>query len=247
MTKDFFYRIRFEEAGPDGMVSPVAIINYMQDAATRQSSELGVGGKELACRKEAWIVYRWDLRIKEYPLYGSELRVRTSVRSFDMYNLYRDFIVYDSVTDKEVAEGCSQWLLFDLEHRRLKKIPAEYGKNYGVIPSEEYIRYPKVRVRNFSGYTREFRLEYSDLDANGHGNNSRTVEWLIDSLPADINREWKIEELRCMYKKETVYGKTYGISSGKIQTDGGLVTEHKVSDEAGGTVLLASMKWVKER
>lgn len=52
----------------------------------------------------------------------------------------------------------------------------------------------------------DFHVRRSDIDTNGHVNNARYVEWMIEGIPEDLTQDYQLSELEVIYKKETMYG-----------------------------------------
>src|SRR5919112_616506 len=73
------YRVRFDEAGPDGLVRPSTLLRYAQDVAWRHSEHLGFDRGWYASRGLGWVVRGLELDIREPIPMGHTLRVSTAV------------------------------------------------------------------------------------------------------------------------------------------------------------------------
>ena len=59
------------------------------------------------------------------------------------------------------------------------------------------------RLKNFEDYDYEetFKVRYSDIDSNGHVNNTKYIEWSIETLPKNIVDNYMLEEIKVIFEK----------------------------------------------
>src|SRR5207247_6493647 len=73
------YRVRFDEAGPDGRLRTSGFMRYAQDLAWQHSAELGFGRAWYAERGLTWLVRAAELMIVASPEMGSTVGARTAI------------------------------------------------------------------------------------------------------------------------------------------------------------------------
>ena len=73
------YRIRFDEAGPDGLLRTSGFMRYTQDLAWQHSSGLGFGRAWYAERGLTWLVRAAQLVILHAPEMGTDVSARTEI------------------------------------------------------------------------------------------------------------------------------------------------------------------------
>src|SRR6266567_951777 len=73
------YRVRFDEAGPDGRVRTSALLRYAQDVAWRHSEHLGFDRRWYTRRGRWWVVRSLELAVLAPIPMGRTLRVSTAV------------------------------------------------------------------------------------------------------------------------------------------------------------------------
>src|SRR5215213_9529268 len=73
------YRVRFDEAGPDGRMRSSALLRYAQDVAWRHSEDLGFDRAWYTQRGRWWVVRSVELELKTAVPMGRTLRVATAV------------------------------------------------------------------------------------------------------------------------------------------------------------------------
>ena len=63
---------------------------------------------------------------------------------------------------------------------------------------------------------RPVRVEYADLDVNGHVNNVRYVEWALETMGAEHHTAHEVAEMEIHFRSEAVYGDTVVIRTAQI-------------------------------
>ena len=92
----------------------------------------------------------------------------------------------------------------DLSIRRMAKIPETIMAPYEAASS---LRLPKVARPDKVTATDEWRenhyqVRYFDIDYNGHVNNARYFDWMLDTLDHDFLQKHQIVEIRMNYEHE---------------------------------------------
>ena len=76
------YRVRFDEAGPDGRLRTSGFMRYAQDLAWQHSADLGFGRAWYAERGLTWLVRAAELVISAAPEMGvSVVSVTSTLKS----------------------------------------------------------------------------------------------------------------------------------------------------------------------
>ena len=60
-------------------------------------------------------------------------------------------------------------------------------------------------------------VTYGDLDMNGHVNNVRYIEWVLNSLPLEFHQTHILTALEVNYLAEAVYGHAVSIASAESE------------------------------
>lgn len=223
------------------------IMQYFEDGSMDQSEKLGVGFEYLKENNIAWILYKWDVQIKRYPLFGEKVIVRTMPYGCRKFYAYRRFEVVDS-NGEVIAIGNSIWFLIDLNKKRLKKVTDDIKKPYGLEGLEEEpfkIEKLKLPDKEFT-YKKHFTVRYSDIDTNLHVNNVKYISWVIETIPLEVILEYTMSRLIISYEKEVNYGNDINVYGEIIEEEEGkLVFLHKVEDMEGNKTTLAKTYWYK--
>jgi acyl-ACP thioesterase len=169
---------------------PSAILETMQDAAGAHCELLGCGREKLIKRNIVWVLTRCELHMDRYPKCGETITVHT----FPTPNRICFFPRYYIFTDQRgemVGKAGTLWLLLDLETRRMLP-PGDIGK---LIPDNKDLSVPMnlpATVGKLQGeeFVSTYRPVYTDLDVNGHVNNTRYADWLCNTLGIDLMTEY---------------------------------------------------------
>lgn len=245
VTAENEYLIHYYEIDYKKRCLITSIINYFQDMAILQSEELGLGIDYLKENNIFWVLYKWDINIKRYPVFDETVKVRTWPSSFLKFHAYRQFEMYDR-HGEIIATGNTMWLLLNGGTKRPVKVPEEICKRYGVDQSSGKAQeFEDIEKMEAVDDEKLFQVRYSDIDTNLHVNNVKYVDWALETVPLDIVRDWSLERLMVTYKKEAEYGKNIK-SLSQIQNNGdSIVCLHRIEDMEGKELTLLKSIWKK--
>ncbi len=237
------YRIHYYEIDYKKRVLVTSLMNYLDDVATSQSEKLGVGIDYLREHKLAWMLYKWDINIHRYPVFGEKVRVRTAPHSFYKFYAYRCFEILSHKGEK-LVDAKSQWLFVDTVKKRPIKIPREMYEIYGV-GVDNSLEIEDAAAPSLIDVEKEFRVRYSDIDTNRHVNNVKYAAWAIESVPLEIVLNCTLTNLKVTYKKETTYGKNIKTLTQIIRQGENTTCLHSIVDENKNELCLLESKWAK--
>jgi acyl-CoA thioester hydrolase len=175
------YRVRFDEAGPDGLVRASTLLRYAQDVAWRHSEHLGFDRGWYQARGVGWVVRGLDLELLEPIPMGHTLRVTTAVVGHR--RIWARRLGECQLADGRLAARVTtDWVLLD-SRNRIVRIPADFGLAF----ANPEIHSEIVRVPAPDGgpvRTLDVRVRVSELDPLDHVNNAVYVDWLEEALVA---------------------------------------------------------------
>ena len=173
------YRVRFDEAGADGLLRTSALLRYAQDVAWRHSEQLGFDRAWYQERGLGWVVRGCELDVREAIPIGHTLRVSTAVVGHR--RIWARRLGECRLTDGRIAATVTtDWVLLDARNR-VVRIPADFG----VAFTNPEVRSEMLRVDVPAGgpvAMRRLRVRPSDLDPLDHVNNAVYVDWLEEAL-----------------------------------------------------------------
>lgn len=198
-------------------VKPAAVLSWFQNYSTLHSEALNITRDYLVSNYHAcWILVRVWFRF-ERPVYsGEQITVKTWCRGAGGVIVYRDFDFFCG--DEKVGEGTEAWIIADLESRSMLR-PASVENLAAYVAPDcikskqlKLIRMPKVRR---PVYNRTVR--YADLDVNGHMNNIRYADVIMDAFLPEQLRGKFVQELQLNYSQECKFGEVLEVSTAEVE------------------------------
>jgi medium-chain acyl-[acyl-carrier-protein] hydrolase len=157
------------------------LFNYMQEAASRHATHLGVGQEQLASQGRYWLLSRVKMIWDYLPLAGARIQLHTWPKGQARLFSVRDFRFFEE-GGKAFGRATTAWLLMDSREGKLLRLD-HLHPDFPLFPDSALEELPS-RIKSTGKesflYTREAR--YTDIDFIGHVNNARYIEWIWDGL-----------------------------------------------------------------
>ena len=184
------------------LVTPVALCAVMQETASRQCVDIGISVDDLAKYNQTWMLARQYVKFSGYPSWRSSVTVETWPRNRTGLRALRDFIIKNE-KGEEIATSVTNWMLIDVNTRRLCKID-ELGKNIEVTEESVMPEDFKIKVEKSDGekITALFRSRSSDFDMNAHVTSTCYIKWILDTVPFEFHKTHSVAELYAEYIEE---------------------------------------------
>ncbi|MDD4850946.1 MAG: thioesterase [Gemmiger sp.] len=201
----------FEVYGYDGdfrgNIRPASVLRYAQEIAGRQCEHYGITQQTYEQTHTAYVLAKLALHFTRVPKIQEKLTLLTQPEALKRAVNKRLTVVLDEA-GAEVALVDSRWVLIDTERRMiLRKHPPEVcGPWADCIDRELPMRMEKAAETESLG---NFRAAYSRCDVNGHLNNTRYVDILMDALPLAALQNATVENLLVFYHKEVPLGEEF--------------------------------------
>ena len=188
-----------------------SLFRFLQTAASNNSEELHAGHWELFEHNLLWVVLRIEVKIYRTPLLDEVLTVGTHPGEARSFIYPRFFEVYDS-KGKLIIAASSMWAMIDKTTRKvvvkpqgIKTIPGSVDKDDLPLPAKVSGETPIVKDTR--------RVKYSEIDLNGHLNNTQYVEFLLDTHEPEFYKNHRISGININYDKEIRSGQVVTLSS----------------------------------
>lgn len=203
------YTVKWHDTDANRRVRPTQILMYMQETANhhlrayncdldRMRDERGLG----------FLLSRVSVRIYEQIYAYDEIEVQTWICDSRGLSFNRCFRILRG--DRIVAEAFTVWALMDLRAQKL--VPSNAfsypfdGDDALTLDLPIRFRVPALAEMEQVG---ERRIVYSDIDYNGHMNNTRYPDMLCDFTPDITARE--VIGFSLSYLQEAAFGKTLSV------------------------------------
>lgn len=171
--------VEYDEVDTAFRMKLPVLFQRLQRGALHHSESVGLGSANMLAAGAVWILNRMRVDIYRLPRYRETITLRTWHKGSAGFRAGRDFLVY--CDDRKVAAATSQWLYYDLNRKRIAKIPPTVSEAYtaeaqdvlapGAIDFEVDKAFAPQQTVRIS--TRE-----GDFDSNGHVNNAIYLEYL---------------------------------------------------------------------
>lgn len=183
------------------------LFSYFQEASSDASEELGYGIERL--EKEfgvAWVLTKMRVDLIRIPKLGETITIETWPLEPRRLTYGRDFLVKDS-ENNVIIKAVSTWIILDLEERKIdrnQKVTIRY-------PAEERRRaidckMKKLKAKGPLDISYKKMIGYSDVDFNGHLNNARYVDYIMDCFQVSEHRKYKIKSMEVHFTNEALPG-----------------------------------------
>lgn len=237
------YEVHYYESNYRLECTITAIMNYFSDIGTKQSEELGGGIEALTARRLTWVFYKYDIRVKRFPKYGEKIKVSTTALAFKKFYASRKYEIFDT-SGERIVEGEGIFLLIDIDKRKAVRIPEDQYEVYGVDKENALdIKITKLEKLKEEMFSKNFYTRYSDIDSNKHVNNSKYLEWAIETIPLEMALNYQLKEISIIFEKECSYGIQIKASTEIRETNEGLLALHKIEDSNGKELTILTTKW----
>jgi acyl-ACP thioesterase len=210
------FPVRFGSIDRSDRLTLATIFEFFQEAAINHAEHLGVGREALGKSGQVWILSRISVVVDRRPRWGETVSVRSWPRGAERLFAIRDYDIRDE-TGAAAVRGRSGWLVLDIEKRRplriqqiIEKLPQNEGIDAltgpvaGLDPRDTLVK------------AGERLAAYSDIDFNGHVNNTRYIQWIQDVLAAEILEQADRIRLDMNYLSEVRLGETVELWTASI-------------------------------
>lgn len=206
-----------------GRVKPSAILFFAQEAAGGHCMELALDWDTLAKKNLFWAVIRHRVQISRLPVAGETITVETWPMPTTRSAFPRATVAYDS-QGNEVFRTVSLWVLMDTVSRAMV-LPGKSGIDLtGTLRGCELAPPSSILPKTLENAVTR-RVGYTELDRNGHMNNTRYMDWIDDLLPSQFHGSHPVREFTVCYLSEATEGQEIDLSwqlleGGYLQVDG---------------------------
>jgi acyl-CoA thioesterase FadM len=175
------YRVRFDEATPDGLAKTSALLGYLQDVAWRHSEVLGFPRAWYRERGLAWVVRAIDVTLAAPICDGDELRLSTRIAGFRRV-MARRRSELRAADGAPIGDVSVDWAMTD--GRAPARIPSDFTR----VPGIDLSPFAPTRVdlppTPPDALVRRLVPRLRELDPMGHLNNGVYLDWLDEAVAA---------------------------------------------------------------
>lgn len=197
-----------------GRLKPSQILYFAQEMGGQHCVQLALDYETLAKKRLFWAVVRHRVQVTRLPARGETIRVETWPLPATRTAYPRSVIAYDEAGN-ECFRAITLWVLMDMDSRNMI-LPGKSGISVeGTLRGNELTVPGGLICKNLENEA-DRTVAYSDLDRNGHMNNTRCMDWLEDLFPSEFHAEHPIREFTVCYLAEAREGQLLSQSYGYV-------------------------------
>ncbi|ERJ11968.1 acyl-[acyl-carrier-protein] thioesterase [Haloplasma contractile] len=223
-----------------------ALFDYFQDLASVAADELGYGINQLGNQYNViWVLIRMRVDIERMPAWDEDIIIETWPRKPKTIEFGRDFIVRDH-SGKIIAKAISSWVLLDMDSRQIQK-SKRFNIDYPDLFEEKAIdcRLKKLNATEKMRISYEKVISYSDIDVNGHVNNTKYIEYVMDSFSYEEHKSYTVCSIQVNFINEALPGDTLLLCKSNADQDEGCVYIEGIGKKDEETVFSSKLLFKK--
>lgn len=183
-----------------GRMRPSQILYLAQDMGGRHSALMSLDYDTLAGRNLFWAVTRHRVQVSRMPMRGETLRLETWPLPTTRAAFPRSVVAYDA-QGNEVFRCMTLWVLMDLNTRKMI-VPGKSGIIVAGTLRGNELPAPNGLIPKPLGTQTSRTVAFTDLDRNGHMNNTRCLDWIADLLPSRFHESHTVTDFTVCYLAE---------------------------------------------
>ena len=193
-----------------GRLKLSTLLYFAQEAAGNHFDCIAMTYDQLAEKGMFWAIIRQRVRITRLPRIGENIRIETWPMPNTRVAFPRCVVAYDE-SGSELFQVLSLWVLMDLESRAMI-LPGKSGIDLPTtlrgfeLPAPGSL--PAKQLLNHRSRT----VCFTDLDRNGHMNNTKYLDWIADLLPSGFHEQHCPTEFTVCYLSEAREGQELTLS-----------------------------------
>ena len=224
-----------------GRLKLSTLLYYGQEVAGRHFDRISMTYDQLAEKGMFWAIIRQRVRIHRLPCSGETIRVETWPMPNSRVAFPRNVVAYDS-RGNEIFRILSLWVLMDVQTRAMI-LPGKSGLMLpGTLRGDELPSPASLPARELCNH-RVRSVCFTDLDRNGHMNNTKYLDWIADLLPSPFHRSHSPLEFTVCYLSEAREGQDLTMSWEMDEAGCLHVDAHRMNNEKCERIFSARLQY----
>ena len=224
-----------------GRLKNSTLLYFVQEVAGRHFADIAMDYDTLAEKGMFWAIIRQKVQINRLPMRGETVRLETWPMPTTRSAYPRSVVAYDE-QGSEVFRSISVWVLMDLKNRKMI-LPGKSGISVlGTLRGNE-LAIPASLTPMVLRNTRERTVSFTDLDRNGHMNNTRYMDWIDDLLSSQFHREHFTREFTVCYLSEAREGQVLHMSYEALEDGAVHINAHRMTEGKEERVFSARVQY----
>ncbi len=182
---------------------PGAVLDIFQEVAGLHSEALGVGLKDMQKNELMWVLVNVRYKVLKEPKLHQKVLVKTWPLPPDRISYRREYEILDEEGNTLIL-GSSEWVTVHSTRRRIMPAKPLYTLKETEFCSRLCFEEKGTKIKPFETQGDGFEIcpRYCDIDLNGHVNNTKYANFVMDAL----SPERTIKAFQIDYHKEVFAG-----------------------------------------
>lgn len=209
------YQLRVSDFDRSDNLRPSAMLDMFQSVASEHAANLNIGYEDLLKKDSVWVLLRMRYDVLKTVKFGSEnIVVKTWPHKAGRVDYDRDFCI-ENLNGERLVNASSKWCVINMQTRRIAVGVASYpeGDHYQEIIYPEGLKklpdFDLGKAIRYDGYA-----GHSCLDHNGHVNNVKYNDFILDALKLEENESIKSFEINYINEMQVGNFTLYSIKDG---------------------------------
>lgn len=188
-----------------------SFFKMMQDIATEHAEVLNIGKSETLDKGLYWVITRIELDIIKMPKYLSTVVLKTYPGD-DLKFIFPRYFQLEDLKGNVLIRASSTWMVLNKESHRPSLNPFNGRK----LPCEHHdgeLEMPHKCVSQDASLVETRKVRYSDVDLNGHLNNTKYIDYIIDVHDSEFYKKNRISHFVINYDKELMDNNIFNLYS----------------------------------
>lgn len=240
------YEVTYRDTDARGECFLTSYMNFMADSGLSQDEKLGFNISDMVKEHHTWMLVDYEINIYEYAKYKEKLKIVTYIEGMNKFYGVRRFKIYNK-KEELILEGKTLVILVDAIKRRPLSISEEHYKVYGVKNKDSNIGRNKLKLPRCErvDFKKEFSIRYSDIDLNLHVGNIVYLGWILETIPFEIMKNYRINSVKIKYQKEITYGDVVSVQTEIDKIENKINAKHEIINDKNDVVALLETNWSK--
>ena len=197
------------------MTTP-SIFLLLQEVAWKHASQYGFGFRDLQAKEVFWVLSKIKLIVHDYPKWGDFLRIETWGKEPELLTAFRDFQGFDKVGHK-FFDATSSWHILNTTNNRPQRMD-DFREQFPIPEGKHAIEQKPEKLPTHENLheTNLCKVLPSDIDMNLHVNNTKYIQWVLDSFSFDFLEQHILTEIEVNFLSQAKVGGNYFIAYSKI-------------------------------
>jgi medium-chain acyl-[acyl-carrier-protein] hydrolase len=211
------WEINFTQCAPNGYLKYVDLCNVLQLTAAEHSILGGLSFNDMQAHHQAWVLSRIRIEIESLPKWMDKVIVKTWIESLEGNKSIRNIEMY--LDEKKIVGATTYWAVFNTQLRKSEAL---------ALPHEHFEKFPdwKATLHSFSRINiqhtdvqtiEDRKVVLSDLDIVNHVNNTKYLEWCLDTISPKFILTQSIKTLEMNFLRELNWNDNIEIHSNEKQ------------------------------